>query len=338
MGLKKFTLFSILLILLIAGYVFSLESGDYMIEILDKGFVLPVAVWVILPVVFLFLASFAHIIFYGFKNYLSSRAIVKDEENLVELIRSNLLHKDELKTFKSKEFKEVGEILSQLRLNLKGVDFSSQNKYVNETVDKVLRINSGKYVSSKELKLPNDNVLMQKNLENKINIDDDFCLEVLKKSSVYPAQIVKKAFMQIVKNKSMTTIKKQLENITFDKEMVKALFKKDSHQQEEFALTNNEIIKYIKSADFSRLEFIELAKLYKNRMVPDQLIKLFEDLSSENEEAAEAFLHVLFEYEMLDNVREILANSSKTEYLPYKALLDLKDTGKHYTLDSISYK
>ena len=37
---------------------------------------------------------------------------------------------------------------------------------------------------------------------------------------------------------------------------------------------------------------------------------------------------------MIDDIREILVNSQKNEYIIYKAYLDLRDAGKHYSLDS----
>ena len=57
MGLKKYILGSVLLILAVFAYTFSIESGDYRIELMDQGFVLPVAVWIVAPVFFLFLMS-----------------------------------------------------------------------------------------------------------------------------------------------------------------------------------------------------------------------------------------------------------------------------------------
>jgi hypothetical protein len=72
-------------------------------------------------------------------------------------------------------------------------------------------------------------------------------------------------------------------------------------------------------------------------MLPDQLIKLLEELSIDNEAATEAYLYVLFEYEMIDEARSILSGSAQNEYKPYKALLDLKDAGKYYNLDHMCY-
>jgi hypothetical protein len=42
---------------------------------------------------------------------------------------------------------------------------------------------------------------------------------------------------------------------------------------------------------------------------------------------------------MIDKMRDIIENSAADEYIPFKALVDLKDAGKHiYSLDSISIK
>ena len=43
MGIKKYIVASILLIIAIAGYVFSVESGDYRVVLLDKTLIFPIA-------------------------------------------------------------------------------------------------------------------------------------------------------------------------------------------------------------------------------------------------------------------------------------------------------
>ena len=52
-----------------------------------------------------------------------------------------------------------------------------------------------------------------------------------------------------------------------------------------------------------------LAKLYKNNMLPDDLLKIFEELSNNNEKAQDSYLYVLFEYEMIDTIRDIFVFS-----------------------------
>ncbi|NQY93950.1 MAG: hypothetical protein HRT43_07275 [Campylobacteraceae bacterium] len=336
MGLKKYIVFSILLIVLVAGYTFSLELGTYEIVISDVSLKLPVFVWMIFPTVLLLLASILHMFFYGFKGYLGNRAIVKDEENIIESIKNNLLNKHDIKLYKRQAFKDLSEILSQVNLIPKDGNFNSSNTEINAIVEKVKSVYAGKYLSPKELKLEEANPLMVLNNINKVNSDADYCLEILKRPTNHKSEIIKKAYFTVLASKSMTSVKKILTNIKLDKEMVLELFKRDS-EQTDFALSKEEVIKYIKNVDFSKRDFIYLAKLYKNNMLPDDLLKIFEEISNNNDLALDSYLYVLFEYEMLDNIRDIFGSSAQDELLPYKALLDLKDSGKQYTLDSLCY-
>ncbi len=337
MGLKKYIFGTLLFLIILAGYTFSLNSGDYRVEIFGTGIVLPVALWVTLPVLVFFILSFLHILFYGVKKYFYIRSLNKDEQTLVELVSDIMLKKESKKHFKTDPYKEISLVLSQLNLTIKDSNFHSNVKELMDVADKVLKINSGTYISSKELKLPNDNELMQKNLINKIAIDDNFALELIKNPADYGEEIVKKAFLKVLDTKDLATSKRYISNIKLDKDMVLALLDKDAATNEEANFTNTEIIELVKPVGFKTKDYIHMINQYKNRMLPDQIIKLLEDLSVDSEEATEAYLYVLFEYEMIDEARSVINGSGPNDYKPYKALLDLKDAGKHYNLDHTSY-
>jgi hypothetical protein len=84
------------------------------------------------------------------------------------------------------------------------------------------------------------------------------------------------------------------------------------------------------------MELIKLAKNYERIMSPEQIIKLFEDIAAYDEALTESYLFVLFEYQMIEQAREILVNSQKDEYAIFKAMLDLRDAGKHqYSVDNL---
>lgn len=340
MGLKKYIFASILLAVVIFGYVFSLESGDYRVQVLDYSFVLPIALWVVAPMVFLFIMSVLHILFYGLKKYLALKAISKDSESMVKLISKKLLNEDSKVTFQNKHLKDISSIVSQLDINISDSNFSSEDKEISKVVDQIFQIKSGKYISAKELKLDKNNPLMIENLKNRIMVDDNFALEAMKKTSGYSKEIVKTAFQKVLDSKSMTTVKKHLEEIEIDDKMLIALLKKDSEQKNDFSMTNEVILKLIKKVSLTNEQLVEIIKNYKTTMSPDQLINLFEDLSSFNEEYTSSYLYVLAEYEMIDKMRDILVNSSSHEYVPFKALVDLKDAGKHtYSIDTlVSFK
>lgn len=334
MGIKKYIIASLLLLVAITGYVFSLESGDYRVQIVDQVYIFPVAFWVIAPAIILFIVTLVHMFYYGLKSFLLNRGIQKDNENLLTLVKARLKNETSNLNFKTKEFKEVADIFSQINFTISDANFSTTNKKINELAENILNINAGKYISSKKLKLSNDNILMQQNMKNRIDIDDNFALEVVKQASQYDADIIKHAFLNVVENKSMTSIKKIIEDINLDIDMLKALIVKDTQEKKEFTLDNNTLLKLIKKVDMTNKDLIKIAKNYKNSISPEQLMKLFEDLITENEKYTESYLYVLSEYEMLDDIREILINSQKDEFLVYKAYLDLRDAGKHYSLDT----
>ena len=339
MGLKKYILGSVILVLVVFAYTFSLASGDYRVELFDYVLILPIAIWIIVPTLVLFVLSVLHILFYGTKNYFTIKAITKDAETLATLINKKLLNESSKSNFQNSHLKELGSIIEQLDIDIANSNFSSENKIINKTIDQIFAINSGKYISTKELKLDNHNPLMIKNFKNRIEQDGEFALEVIQKSTNYPQEILKPAFFKVLENKSITTIKKLLDSVTFDEEIVIALLKKDGEQENQFAMTNEQILNIIKKVKLTNTQLIEVAKNYKVLMSPDQIIKLFEDFTLENEEYTLAYLYVLAEYEMVDKMRDILDNSAPTEFAPFKALVDLKDCGKNtYSLDSICYK
>ena len=60
--------------------------------------------------------------------------------------------------------------------------------------------------------------------------------------------------------------------------------------------------KIVKDLDLQKDDYLVL-KNYETILKPDQIIALFEKLSSEIEEATTAYLHVLFEYEMIEKTK-----------------------------------
>jgi hypothetical protein len=339
MGLKKYIIGSLLLAIIVFGYTFSIEAGDYRVQIVDFTIILPIALWVILPMIVLLLLTIIHILFYGLKNYFTIKAVTKDSQAVISLINKRLLNETSTVNFQNQNFKEIGSIVKQLDINVSDSNFSSDDKEISKSVEQTFNIKSGKYIPAKELKLDAQNELMIENTKNRLSLDDNFALEILKSPDKSTEEIIKHAFLKALESKSMTSIKKVLPELALDSTMVKALLKKDSEQNPEFAMTNDVITSMITKVDLSNTELIEIVKNYKKLMTPDQIIKLFEDLAQEKEEYTTIYLYVLAEYEMIDTMRDILVNSAINEYVPFKALVDLKDAGKHtYSVDALSIK
>lgn len=337
MGFKKYFIFSIILIVAIFGYAYSLELGEYNVSFFGYSLTLPVAAWLIVPISFLALATFLHILWYAMLNYFKHRAVIKDHETMIKMIKSSLLEKNEIFKFKTQEFKNLSSILSQLKIDVKENRFSCLDEELNKIVANVQDVKDGKYVSDKTFKVNETTSLANLNMLNKVNEQIDFAVDVLKKPESFSPNVVIQSFENVLEEKSMTTIKKLYKNIKLDKEMAKKLFEKDAANNE-FGFTSEELLKIVKDLNYDKNDYLALAKNYETILKPDQIIALFEKLSLELEEAIPAYLHVLFEYEMIDKAREVLANTKDNEYSAFKALLDLKEVGKHYNLEAISYK
>ncbi len=336
MGLKSYIGFSLLFILILGLAIFSMEAGDYELKVFDFSLNLPIVIWFLLPVVVLFVLSLLHLLFYSTVNYCKQKAFLKDELTIVTSVKNFLLQKDEKCKLKTSGYKNIFKILNQLKLDVKDNTFTSTNEELNQTVSLIKDIKAGKYVSEKNLKLDSNSELAKTNLINKINEQVDFSLDILKKVDVYSEDVIKIAFFNVLENKAMTTIKKVYTSVKLDREMAYKLFLKDVDNIE-FGLTKEEILKITKSLNYSKNEYINLAKLYKAVLSPDKLIELFEFISNEIEEAVDANLYVLCELEMIDKVREILSGYDNNELVAFRALIDLKEAGKQYSLDEISY-
>ena len=337
MGLKNYIIASILLIILVFGFTHSLEFGEYTFSMFDYSLTLPIAIWVVMPLALLAFVTYLHIIFYGLVKYFKLKALDYDMDARFSLIESKLLEKENKSNFRTKRFKELSNVLNQLEIKPSREIFSSSNEELNKIVSSIQSIKDGKYVSEKSIKIQENSTLGKQNLLNKINEQVDFALDVVKKSENYDFDTVKQAFLKVLSEKSMTTIKKVYKNVNFDKELVSKLFEKD-RENSEFGFENSEIIDIVKNVKLTKDDYLEMAKNYKSTLNPDKIIDIFEKLSNQNEEATTAYLFVLSEFEMIDKLREVLANTNENEYVSFKALVDLKDCGKHYNLESLSYK
>lgn len=245
MGLKSYIISTILLIIVLFGFVHSLELGEYTLSLFGFSETLPVSVWFVLPIIFLSLLTYIHIIFYGLINYFKLRLVDSDLDNMVELIKLKLLNKEHKIGFRTRKQKELANILTQLNLEVPKEIFSSTNEELNKTVAAIQNVNNGIYVD-KNLKVDEKSSLGKQNLINKINSQVDFAVDIVKKAEKYDSDIVKVAFLKSLSEKSMTTIKKIYKNVNLDKELTIKLLEKNI-ENSEFGFENNEILELVKN-------------------------------------------------------------------------------------------
>jgi len=337
LGIKKYIGASVLLLALIAGYLMYIDlNNEFTLKIPQIYFeyTMPVYAWIILPALVLFVFTLLHMFYYGTKNYFAKRAVSKDINTLKNIVKKRLLKEKANDLLSTKDFKDLGEILKELEIDI-SENFAYVSKDFDEVVKKIKSIKAGTYIPLKDLKLSSDNYYYNLNLKNRINKDSNFAVEVLKSGTKYSKDLIELAFDKVIEEKSMTTIKKLLPELELDEKMIKKLLEKNIAANKEFALSNEELLKYIKKANYENKELIKLAKEFKKTLSPDQLIKLYEELSVNDEKYTCAYLYVLIDFQMIDKAKDILASSQPNEYKVFKAFLDLRIAGKHYSLDDL---
>ncbi|MCI0501694.1 MAG: hypothetical protein L0Y61_08105 [Epsilonproteobacteria bacterium] len=333
MGFKKYIITSFIFLMVVVLGALYVNNSDFTVKIVELGInkTLPIYIWVILPALVLLIATILHMIFYGTKSYLQRSTLKKDISKLAMILNDRLLDKKSSLSIKTSSLKEIGDILNTVEIKI--TKESESSPIIASSFKIINDLEAGKYIPQKELKLSSDNIWAINNTKNRLSVDEGFAVEIIKESENYDASLLESAFDIVLENKPIESVKRLAENTTLTKDMVKKLLLKDSEQ---LSLTNNEILSFMSAHNFTNKELIDVAKNYKKTMAPEQLLSLYEDLSSKNEDLTASYLYVLFEYQMIEQARDILINSQKNEYIIFKALLDLKDSGKYsYSIDDL---
>jgi len=84
MSLKNYTFFSFIFVCLIGLIAMFNVSGDYSFVFLGWEYTLPAAVWIVLPLIVFFVATLAHMGYYGLVNYLKISSYKHDYDTLLE--------------------------------------------------------------------------------------------------------------------------------------------------------------------------------------------------------------------------------------------------------------
>ncbi len=334
MGFKKYMAAGLLLILIIGLYVFSFEGGRYTLDFFGINITLPIAVWVIVPAIILYIFTLIHMMFYGAIEFSKKRALKKGHKNFIKATKNVLLGLDNNVQFKSEWLKLPGAILNIFNIDPRKRAKKVPNEEIQEILDLKEKLDRGEVVDLSKYRLPIDNPLVLENLENKLKKDKLYADGILKNCPDRNLPLCKKAFREFAKYASLDQIRKyEKEGYKIDKEIFDILIERFHSKENPINLTNDDIANLIKNLDFEKEDFIALAKKLKSKMNPDALIFLFERLFNEFPKASDAYLFILFELQMIDKAREILENSSLDEYVKFKHLLFLIDSGKNFDIE-----
>ena len=330
MGFKKYFAFGLVFLIGVGLYIYSQVESYYAVNIAGISIDLPVAAWVVLPALVLFVFTIVHLMFYGTLGFFRLRKIKNDAKKFLENEKRALLGKKiEDNNYKSEIFKLPGAVLPLLNIDPKRYSgyriFDDGIADILETKQKVY---AGEVVDLSRFSLLPDNAIMIKNYENMLKEDKAYSATILKNCP--DEELCKKAAVAMAEYSAPSELKKYKVEMT--KEILYILISRIG--SENFELSDDEILGYAKELDFDKDELVELVKSLKGKLSPDEMVKFASKLmSSFPEIGGEAYLYTMFDLQLIDKARDYLDNSSKSEYQKYKLLLFLKDSGKNFDIN-----
>lgn len=333
MGIKRYILLTLIYMLGIGLYVYSFNGESYTFELLSFSLTLPVAIWIVVPVALLFIASILHLVFYNFKDFLYKRALKKDFETFSEAAKQKIFEEniDEI-SYKTDGFKLAGKILNQMKFDSSvKVDFTGEEEFA-KACEIVLNIKNGKYEDLKKYRLNKTNTLVIQNSINKLKEEPKYAIEILKNCKDMSSEQCAKAYDTLLDFASFNEIKRY--DVIPDKKIFRKMMERYLHADDSFEMDMQSIEDMLEKFNADRGDYLELAREIKIKLSPDALIALFAKLyNTKGTVAADAYLYVLYDLQMIDKIKDILANSDPDEFVKFKTIIFLRDHGKSIDID-----
>ena len=323
MKTRKFLVYCIIYIAVIAGLTYSLNSSDFTFELLGQAITLPVAVWVALPVALLALLAILHIAYHGYAFYRYKKWIKKDSQLYKDLAKETLLGFDSNKEFKTDAYKIASQVTRSISPWNEFKEMGVDDAELNNIMQTIKSIKNNEIVDLKKFRLAKDSKINILNELNKIEQLPTYYLDLLKNHDLNDT-LKKAAVAKLIKTAPFGDIKRA--NLDLSSEEIMAIIAR--FVNDEIDLSSDEIFDLLNNAKVSKAQYDKAAIMLRNKLKPDAFIGIFEKLKSIHADADEAYVYALFELQMLDKVREAVENSDPDEFKEIKVLLFLRDNGK----------
>ncbi len=299
--MKKYVIFSIILIALITLLIYTQDNSFTTLAIAGINISLPNAVWAALFLSIFFIFSLIFLFFINFKNYLYQKNIQKDIISIITNIKNRILYKES--NIPTKILTDINNFTKTIN----GLSIKPEPIEKFEFLEDIKKLLNGETIEIGKYKLDTNNPWFILNVKNRIKNNPEYAKEVLKKFK--NEELKKEAFYVWAKTAPIKEIIKYDYDITFD--IVKA------------HINDKDLKLLLPKAKLTPLEEIEIAKEIFSTKTPDEELELLKPLKW-----AEAYLAL--KYEHLELAKELIeANNLKF----FKYFLELKELGKKEDID-----
>jgi len=320
---------------IVGTLVHMVNPNNFLIEVMGINFNFPIAVWVILPMLLLLIFTVIHMFYYGVRSYFRKKKWQHDADTLEDALYWSLVNEPKEQKYMVDEIKQSAGILSKAKLDMvDGVEGISER--LAKIVNILNKIKNGEYVDLKENKLAKvfneGNPHLIRNRLNRLHNDPEFVEEVMKSSSKFSEQVRSEALTIFASKETFFKARKYAK--IFDVESFMVMLNRAA-EDEEMGLTVDILNDFVEGLKLKCVDFVRIAKVTKKIFSPDQNLALFKSYQKENPKAQNAYLYLLFEYELLDEIANYFEEHEEYEFVKYRALFELKKQDTRFKLEDL---
>ena len=323
------------LMAIIAAFTYTVNPDHYTIELMGINFSFPVAVWIVLPMLLLLIFTLVHMFFYGLKNYFILKKWQKDANTLEDALYWSLVNEPKEQKYGIDAVGSSASLLGKASLNISD-NMEGLTPRLTRVVNIIQKIKNGDYVDFKEEKMTKvfnvGNPILTQNRLNRLESDDKFVADVLKSTSEYTEIVQAEALETFARKENFVKAQKYAK--VFDIKSFFTMLERVT-AEDNLELTPEILTDFVKALDLSCQDFIKIVSVTKKYFNPEENLTLFRSYQIENPKAQNAYLYLLFEYELLEQVAIYLNEQEENEFIKFRAFYQLKQENTKYKLEEI---
>lgn len=345
MNFIGYTLFSLVFCIVVFAITLGVCVRQYELEM---ALAFTIALWVSAPVGVFFICTSALLFYKNLHTFIGQKRAQKDFSLLIDQIctQANALSLSQLNPLESTHSpytqallyytnnKQLSAVIARFHLVPALGSQDSGNAKIDKLFSLYHTIAQGSLEDMRKYHLAHDNPFALQNDKNYALTSSKHALEIFSDTSKSDS-IRAYAFGLICESKNAKDLQKALN--------VNACNCLDSSSLQQALLLCKEldieqdsvhIAGLCKQAGFGGGEYLALAKAMQNLCTPDEWLKYFENLMSNDECALVAYLFVLVELEMVSKLEQELKGFGIGEMTGLRAYIELKRLGKHYPISA----
>jgi len=154
----------------------------------------------------------------------------------------------------------------------------------------------------------------------------------MRSTSEYSKQVQAEALELFAKKEDFVKAQKYAK--VFDVKNFLLMLNRITHE-DTLGISSGILNTFVNALELKCQDYVTIADITKKYFKPEENLSLFKEYQDKDEKAQNAYLYLLFEYELLDQVSNYLEEHEENEFVKFRALHQLKKTNSKYKLEDI---